>query len=156
MKIYWGSIIIILLSNCGKPDTIKKSVAEIENIMLSYAPCHQGWFCYEYEFNLDKKKMTIITRRYNYKDSNQERYLALTTSYKLPVEKINDIKKFPTTDDTIQITTQGNHVELTRDGATEKVDYLILDFNQLVSYDNQLTILINELQRIVNYYQEAP
>jgi hypothetical protein len=36
---------------------------------------------------------------------------------------------------------------------TQLVDYILLDFNPLFSYDDQLSILVQDLREIINYYQ---
>jgi hypothetical protein len=148
--------LFLLAFSCGQPRKLKDSASIIRSMMQEYAPCHPGWYCYEYEFELVNKKCLITTRRYNYQDNEEQKYLALTTIYTIPLQEISSIEKFPTTDDSILIKTEGEKIELAIDGEMTKMDYMALDFNQLFAYDDQLPILINELQKIVNYYQEVP
>lgn len=124
--------------------------------MQTYAPCYPGWYCYEYDFQIIEKNLILTTRRFNYHDSEEEKFLALSTEYSIPVNEITSVTKFPATDDSILIKTDGKMIKLNTGNKTKMMDYVALDFNQLFTYDNQMTVLLNDLQKIVNYYQEVP
>jgi len=155
-NLFVAIMFLIMAFSCGQPRKLSNSANIIRSMMQEYPPCHPGWYCYEYEFELVNKNFLITTRRYNYNDNEDQKYLALTTIYTVPLQEVSSIEKFPTTDDSILIKTEGENIELSIDGEMTKMDYLALDFNQLFAYDDQLPILINELQKIVNYYQEVP
>lgn len=151
-SIFFAFLLIVVA--CGKPKKLQISIANVQNIMKEYAPCHEGWYCYEYEFELNNKMLVITTRRFNY--NQEERFLALKAIYEIPIEKINTVEQFPATDDSIIIKTKEADIKIFSEEETTRTDYLALDFNQLFAYDKQMSIMLNDLEKIINFYREVP
>jgi len=145
-------LLALVLCSCNREKPVEALISEVKYIMQTYPPCHEGWYCYEYEFGLsNNKSFRIVTKRYNY--DKERKFLALTTVYSFYADVIKEIEQFPNTDDSIIVHAKDKAIEITQGKETRMVDYIALDFNSLFAYDDQLPILLQNLRKIMNHYQ---
>jgi hypothetical protein len=108
----------------------RSNVEYLKSFFMTYDPCFEAFYCYEYEFDKVSDNLEIETKLYNFEGAEQNKILKETTIFLVPLTKIKKIHYFLYNSNDIFITTFGKVIKKTTNGVEELVDVIPLDFNK--------------------------